>query len=67
MIVRFAGVALIAICGIAIHFLYEMVHSGPLHQPTIAEFALALVVVVTGLGGMLMAATGSELTSWKHR
>lgn len=66
MIVRFAGLGLIAICGIAIHFLYEMVHAGPLHQPTIEEFAIALAVVVSGLGGTLMAATGSELAHWKH-
>lgn len=61
MIVRLAGLGLIAICGFAIHFLYQMVHAGPFHQATIEEFALAIIVVVTGLGGTLMAATGNEL------
>lgn len=67
MLIRFAGLGLIAICGIAIHFLYDMVHSGPPHQATIGEFALALVVVVAGLAGTLLAATGSELVQWKNR
>ena len=60
MIVRLFGLLLLIICGLAVHELYSLVH-GAAHLSTGFELLLALLIVVTGLGGVLLASAGSEL------
>ena len=62
MIVRVFGLLLLVICGLTVHELYSLVHSAA-PVSTGFELLLALLIVVTGLGGVLMASTGSELLS----
>ena len=61
MISRCVGLALLCLCAIAIHFLYGLVTVGAAHSPTGAELLLALVVVVSGLGGIVLVSTGDEI------
>lgn len=61
MKVRLLGLGLLVICAFAVHELYALVHSAAARSPTGVELLLALAVVVTGLGGVLMASTGTEL------
>lgn len=59
MIIRFIGLGLLLVCGLAIHWLLGLVHSVP--STTGVEMLAAALIVFTGLGGVLLVATGSEL------
>jgi hypothetical protein len=61
MKVRFFGLVLMVISSVAIHVLYGLVKTGAGHEPTGIELVFGLTIVVTGFGGVLLAATGSEL------
>lgn len=58
---RLQGVAILAICALAMHRLYLLVHILPRHEATPLELLLALVVVLTGVVGAAMAAVGPSL------
>jgi predicted outer membrane lipoprotein len=60
--IRLSGLGLLVICAFAVHQLHALVYSAASHSPTGVELLLlALAVVVTGLGGVLMASAGTEL------
>jgi hypothetical protein len=61
MMIRLLGLGLLVICAFAVHELYAVAHSAASHSPTGVELLLALAVIVTGLGGVLMASAGAEL------
>lgn len=61
MKIRLFGPGLLVICALAVHELHALVQSAAAHSPTGVEVLLALAVVVTGLGGILMASAGTEL------
>jgi len=61
MIVRLIGVVFLPVCAFAVHWLYQLVHVVPPHPSSLGELAIAFVVVITGLGGALMAIVGDEL------
>ena len=66
MLVRLLGLVSLAVCAFVLHELLALVHSAPAHSATSVELLLGLVVVVTGLGGVVMASTGSELLRSPH-
>ena len=71
MTVRIFGLGLILVSGIAVHWLYVLVHTAAHHSQNVGELLLAALIVVTGLGGVLMAAVGNELfrrpdEPWHH-
>jgi hypothetical protein len=61
MKIRLEGVALLALCALALHRIYLLVHGVPVHQATPVELALGVVAVVTGVIGAVMLAVGPPL------
>ncbi len=59
--IRFLGATLIVACAAFVHMLGELEHTPPLHQISGGELLLALVVVVTGLSGVIMMVAGEKL------
>ena len=63
MKLRLIGLGLLVVCVLAVHTLFALVHTPPLHPATAVKMLIGFVAVVTGLVGMLMAAVGGELLS----
>lgn len=61
MKVRLEGIALLAICALALQRLHMLVHDAPWHQASPAELALGLVAAVAGLCGAACLAIGPAL------
>jgi hypothetical protein len=58
---RLHGAGFLAICAIVLHPLYILVNTPPVHEGTVTEMLLALVVVLTGLFGFAMVVVGPAL------
>jgi hypothetical protein len=61
MKVRLEGMALLAICALALQRLHMLVHNVPLHQASPTELVLGLVAALTGLCGAACLAIGPAL------
>ena len=60
---RMHGAGFLAMCAIMLHQLSILVNTGPVHDGTVTEMLLSLVVVVTGLLGVAMIVVGPALFS----
>ena len=61
MKVRSSGVALLALCAMALYHLYVVRHGLPNHDPTPIEMIFSLIAVLTGFAGASMAIVGPKL------
>ena len=61
MKVRLEGIALLALCALALQRLHMLVHGAPWHQASLPELALGLVAAVTGLCGAACLVVGPAL------
>lgn len=61
MRIRLQGVMLLALCALALHRIYVLVHVPPWHQASPSELALGLVAVIAGVCGAACFAVGPAL------
>ena len=58
---RTLGVALLAVCALALHRIYLLINLPPTHQASPLELALGLVAVLTGVWGAAFLLIGPAL------
>jgi len=61
MKIQLQGVALLAICALALHRIYLLVGTPPSHQATPIELVLGLIAVLTGVWGAAFVLIGPAL------
>lgn len=64
---RLIGLALLALCVLAVARLHALVGQGPHHHGTLAELLLALVAVLTGMLGSAMLIDGKGIARRARR
>lgn len=61
MTIRLLGGVLLALCAVALHRIFTLVHILPRHEATPAELGLGLAAVLTGVVGAGMFVVGPSL------
>jgi hypothetical protein len=59
--IRLEGLALLAVCALALHRFYMLRHGIPFHQFSPNELVLSMVVVLTAFAGAAMTVVGPPL------
>jgi hypothetical protein len=59
--IRLLGSLLLALCAVALHRIFILVHTLPHHEPAALELGLGLLAVLTGVAGAASFVLGPSL------
>jgi hypothetical protein len=58
---RLQGIVLLALCALALRLVFVLVQAPPAHQASLAELALGLAAVLSGMSGAAFTLVGRAL------